>query len=150
MLLLVLPLMAVPCCAAAGCGSSSDPTAVVTAQVEAYNKHDVEAFLSCYADDATVYWLDGTKAPVKGKESMHALFGFLAKIPPAGASFGVDVVSTVVTGPTVANVEHTRGLPPGAKPRPDTLVIYEVTGLEERLPIGRPEHQDDKSEELQA
>jgi putative hydrolase of HD superfamily len=126
MLFLLLPLLAAPCCAAAGCGSSSDPAAVVAAQVEAYNKHDVEAFLSCYADEATVSWLDGKQPTVKGKEGMRALFAFLAKIPPAGAGFGVDVVSKTVTGPTVATVEHTRGLPPGAKPRPDTLVIYEV------------------------
>jgi hypothetical protein len=126
---LVLPLLlaaAVPCSAVTPCGTSSDPAAVVQAQVDAYNKHDVEAFLSCYADNATVYWLDGHKAPAKGAKALHDEFAFLAKIPPAGAGFGVDIVTKTITGPTVANVEHMRGLPPGAPAVPDTLVVYEV------------------------
>jgi hypothetical protein len=117
---------AVSCSAASSCSSVNDPAAVVQAQVEAYNRHDVETFLSCYADNATVYWLDGHKQPAKGIKALHDEFAFLGKIPPAGSGFGVDVVTKTVTGPTVANVEHMRGLPPGAAPVPDTLVIYEV------------------------
>ena len=124
LLLLSSPVFAVPCFGA--CGASPNPVDVVQAQVEAYNRHDVEAFLDCYADDATIYWLDGHKQPVKGRDSLRAQFAFLGKIPPAGAGFGVDVLMKSVTGPTVANVEHTRGLPPNAKPVPDTLVLYEV------------------------
>ncbi|WP_158789357.1 nuclear transport factor 2 family protein [Granulicella sp. L46] len=115
-----------PCLAAIPCSASSDPAAVVQAQVDAYNRHDVEAFLNCYSDNATVYWLDGHKEPAKGAKALRDEFEFLAKIPPAGSGFGVDVVTKTITGPTVANVEHMRGLPPGAPPVPDTLVIYEV------------------------
>ncbi len=115
-----------PCWAAPACSSSTDPAAVVQAQVEAYNKHDLDTFLSCYADNATVYWLDGTKPPVKGAKALRDEFTFLSKIPPAGAGYGVDIVMKTVTGPTIANVERQRGLPPGAPPMPDTLVIYEV------------------------
>ncbi len=124
--LLLLSLASVSCWAAAPCTTSSDPAAVVQAQVEAYNKHDVDAFVSCYADDATIYRLDGKKVSVKGTKAIHDEFAFLGKIPPAGAGFGVDVVMKTVTGPTVANVEHMRGLPPGAPPVPDTLILYEV------------------------
>ena len=123
---LLLAGAAVPGFASTGCGASSEPAAVVQAQVEAYNRHDVEAFLSCYADDATVTWLDGKKATVHGIEALRKEFGFLAKIPAAGAGFGVDVVAKTITGPTVANVEHMRGLPPNAPPMPDTLIVYEV------------------------
>jgi uncharacterized protein (TIGR02246 family) len=123
---LVLASAAVPCVAAPTCGSSVDPAAVVQAQVEAYNKHDVDAFLSCYADNATITWLDGKKPPVQGTEAIRKEFAFLGRIPAAGAGFGVDIVTKTVTGPTVANVEHMRGLPPNAAPVPDTLVIYEV------------------------
>ena len=112
--------------AAVPCAKSSDPASVVQAQVDAYNKHDVDAFLNCYADNATVYWLDGHKGPAKGTAALRAEFAFLARIPPAGAGFGVDVISKTITGPTIANVEHMRGLPPGAPTVPDTLVIYEV------------------------
>jgi hypothetical protein len=31
-----------------------DPSSVVARQVEAYNAHDLEAFLACYAPDAGV------------------------------------------------------------------------------------------------
>ena len=130
MLLHLVPVLLLsasfPCWAATPCATSSDPAAVVQAQVDAYNKHDVDAFLSCYADTATITWLDGHKAPAKGATAIRAEFAFLAKIPPAGAGFGVDIVSKTITGPTVANVEHMRGLPPNAPPVPDTLVIYEV------------------------
>jgi hypothetical protein len=115
-----------PCFAVTPCSSSSEPASVVQAQVEAYNKHDVDAFLNCYAENATVYWLDGHRAPAKGTMALHDEFAFLGKIPPSGAGFGVDIVMKTTTGPTVANVEHMRGLPPGAPSVPDTLVIYEV------------------------
>jgi hypothetical protein len=123
---IVFLLATSPCRGATTCSSSSDPVAVIDAQVQAYNNHDVDKFLSCYAENATVYWLDGHKNPVKGMKALHDEFAFLSKIPPAGAGFGVDVVMKTVTGPTIANVEHMRGLPPGAPPVPDTLVIYEV------------------------
>ena len=125
-LLSLLSAIPVQSWAAPQCGPSSEPAAVVQAQVEAYNKHDLETFLSCYADSATVYWLDGRKAPVKGMDELRAEFAFLLKIPQSGAGYGVDIVAKTITGPTVANVEHVRGLPPGAPPRPDTLVLYEV------------------------
>jgi putative hydrolase of HD superfamily len=124
--ILLLSTAAIPCWAAPACGTSTDPAAVVQAQVDAYNKHDVEAFLTCYANNATVYWLDGKKVPAKGIEALRTEFAFLGKIPPAGAGFGVDIVAKTVTGPTIANVEHMRGLPPNAPPVPDTLVLYEV------------------------
>ncbi len=128
LLAVLLPATVVPSWAAPVCGNSPDPAAVVQAQVEAYNKHDVETFLSCYADNATVYWLDGHKPPAKGIRGIREEFAFLSKIPAAGAGFGVDVLTKTITGPTVANVEHMRGLPPGAPSVPDTLVIYEVRG----------------------
>ena len=122
----LLFVAAAPCSAVTPCGSSSDPAVVVQAQVDAYNKHDLQALLNCYADNATVSWLDGRKAAAKGTKALHDECAFLAAIPPAGAGFGVDVVTKTITGPTVANVEHMRGLPPGAPPVPYTVVIYEV------------------------
>ena len=124
--LLLAAAVAMPCSAAATCGGSPEPAAVVAAQVEAYNRHDVKAFLSCYADNATMYKLDGSKAPVQGTEALRKVFAFLEKIPADGAGYGVDIVVKATTGPTVANVERVRGQRPGAAPVPDTLVIYEV------------------------
>ena len=89
---LLLLTSAAPCWAAPACSSSPDPAAVVQAQVEAYNRHDLDTCLSCYADNATVYWLDAKKPPVKGAKALRDEFAFLGKIPPAGAGFGGDVV----------------------------------------------------------
>ena len=36
-----------------GCGKSTAPEAVVQTQVDAYNAHDLERFVQCYADDIT-------------------------------------------------------------------------------------------------
>jgi hypothetical protein len=123
----VLFLMAgtTACAQVFNCGASQEPAAVVHAQVEAYNKHDVPTFLSCYADTATIHYLDGHPA-VEGMEGLRKMYAFLSRIPPQGVGYGVDILNTTVTGPTVANVEHLRGLPPGAPPKPDTLVVYEV------------------------
>ena len=49
-----------------GCGKSTAPEAVVQAQVEAYNAHDIERFVQCYADDITIHDLSGKTPPVKG------------------------------------------------------------------------------------
>jgi putative hydrolase of HD superfamily len=123
---LLLAAAAVPCCALPTCGNSTEPAAVVQAQVEAYNEHNVEAFVSCYATNVSIYWLDGKTPTVKGLDALRAKFAFLGRIPAAGAGYGVDILTKTITGPTIANVEHLRGLPPGAPPQPDTLVIYEV------------------------
>jgi hypothetical protein len=125
-LLASLSLLATAQGSAQACGTSQDPAAVVRAQVEAYNRHDLSAFLSCYADAAVVYQLDGSSPPAKGMEELKKLYAFLGRIPAAGAGYGVDVLQTVVTGPTVSNLEHVRGLPPNAPPPPNTLIVYEV------------------------
>jgi uncharacterized protein (TIGR02246 family) len=60
----------------------------VQAQLEAYNAHDLEAFLACYADDAVIRNADG-QVLMRGREEISArysgLFGthpdVLARVP---------------------------------------------------------------------
>jgi hypothetical protein len=57
------------------------PATVVRAQVDAYNGHDVDDFLSYYADDAVVFGPDG-QALVAGRDAMRETFGELfARMP---------------------------------------------------------------------
>ncbi len=56
------------------------PEDVVQRQVNAYNAHDVNAFLSFYADDATLYNFPDQQI-AKGKEAMRKMYGFLEKMP---------------------------------------------------------------------
>ncbi|MFC4763138.1 nuclear transport factor 2 family protein [Dyella koreensis] len=107
---------------AAACGKSADPAAVVQAQVDAYNAHDIDAFAACYADNVTISDLSGKRPEIKGIDALKKAYAFLAKVPKA---FHVEIVQRAVTGPTVADYERVIGLPP-EKGQPEALAVYEV------------------------
>ncbi|WP_266159883.1 nuclear transport factor 2 family protein [Dyella silvatica] len=104
------------------CGGSSDPEQVVQAQLEAYNKHDIDAFAACYADEVTLTDLSGKRPVIKGIPALKATFAYLAKKPK---TFGITIVKRIVNGPIVIDREHVIGVPedPG---RPDAVAVYEV------------------------
>lgn len=104
------------------CGASTDPAAVVQAQVEAYNAHDIAAFAACYADDVTVTDLGGKHTVTKGIPALKTAYAFLAKMPK---EFHVEIVQRVVTGPTVVDLERAVGLP-GRTDKPEAVAVYEV------------------------
>jgi len=54
------------------------PLNIVQRQVNAYNAHDLEAFLSFYSDTATIYNFPG-KPLAKGKEEIRKLYTFLGQ-----------------------------------------------------------------------
>ena len=111
------PLSAVACA-----NTASDPAAVVQAQVEAYNAHDIATFASCYADNVTVTDLAGKRPVIKGTEALKHGYAFLATAPKA---FHVTIVQRVVNGPIVVDQERVWGLPPD-KRQPDAIAVYEV------------------------
>lgn len=114
-------LLPIELLAAAVCGDDAgNPSAVVQAQVDAYNAHDLDAFMSCYADDATTQDLSGAEAPQKGHPALRESYEFLPEMP---ADFRVEVVQRMVSGPIVVDLERVHGLPGGA---PDGIAIYEV------------------------
>jgi putative hydrolase of HD superfamily len=123
-LVAALPML-VPLHAWAACGSTnakSSPTQVVQAQVDAYNAHDIDALVACYADDARLTELDGKRPPIRGRAAIRKAFGFLASQPMA---FHVEIVRRTATGPVVVDQERLHGLPPGRHP-PDAFAVYEV------------------------
>jgi len=111
-----------PLSAAACANKSNDPAAVVQAQVDAYNAHDVAAFASCYADNVTVTDLGGKRPALKGIAALKHTYAFLAKVPKG---YHVAIVQRVVSGTIVIDQERAMGLPLD-KGRPEAIAIYEV------------------------
>jgi len=52
--------------------ATAEPEEVVQRQVDAFNTHDLEAFLATYAEDAVAGGGDGMEAPVRGREALRA------------------------------------------------------------------------------
>lgn len=108
---------------AMACGNkSADPVEVVQAQVDAYNAHDIDAFASCYADNATINNLSGKRPAIVGLPALKKVYAFLAKEPK---EFHVVIVQRAVTGPTVVDHERVIGLP-ADKGQPEAIAVYEV------------------------
>jgi hypothetical protein len=98
----------------------ADPLAVVQAQVDAFNAHDVEAFLDTYAADATVDGLDPER-PVTGHAALRALYGPRF----ADGALRCDVPwSQVVAGRWVVAHEHVVSAAGAA----ELVAVFEVAG----------------------
>lgn len=111
-----------PLSAAACANTSSAPAAVVQAQVEAYNAHDIATFASCYADNVTFTDLTGKRPVIKGTEALKHGYAFLST---SSKEFHVAIVQRVVNGPIVVDQERILGLPPD-KGQPEAVAVYEV------------------------
>ena len=107
---------------AQGCGESTAPEAVVQTQVDAYNAHDIERFLQCYADDITIHDLSGKDPPVKGIAELRKDYEWLSKAP---REFRVQIIKRVTVGRIVVDVERVLGLPKD-KGTPEVVAIFEV------------------------
>lgn len=108
--------------AAASCGNSRDPEKVVQAQLEAYNAHDLDTFVACYADDVAIHSLSSDKPPRKGLRVLQEDYIFLKEVPKA---YRAERVNRIVSGPIVVDHELIRGLPP-ERGVPEAIAVYEV------------------------
>ena len=108
-------------------GPSADPlgreaAAVVDRQNEAYNRHDLEAFLAAYADSVVVQRL-GDTVEMAGKASLReSTSAWFAEAPSART----EVVQRMVLGPYVVDRQRVSGAP--ATPPLEAIGIYEVRG----------------------
>jgi len=109
---------------APACGASDDPVDVVQAQVEAYNEHDLDKFLACYADDAAIYDLTGERPVIQGQSALREAYAFLLSMPEGA---GVDIVDRIVSDSIIIDKERFVGLPEGMVV-PDAIAVYEVRG----------------------
>ena len=99
-------------------------TDVVDAQIEAYRAGDVERFLSCYAEDASVVLFDG--APMfADKQVMRQQYGQLFGDSP---DLQLTIAKRMTAGEFVVDEEHVSGMHFGDMPTQMTAVsVYRVT-----------------------
>ena len=95
------------------------PEAVVDAQLAAYNKRDLEAFLSFYADDA-VLAKHPDQVTQTGKAEMRTRYerGFSNK------NVRAEIVKRITFGRFV--IDHERVTAPPAKGELEAVAVYEV------------------------
>ena len=107
-------------------GSSSEgslisgPEKVVQEQVEAYNRHDIDAFLKTYSPEIKLYDFPD-KESASGLESMRERYGKLFKREP---SLKVKIVKRIVQGDRVIDQEE---VSVGGR-QFNAVAIYQVKG----------------------
>jgi imidazolonepropionase-like amidohydrolase len=83
------------------------PEALVQRQLNAYNGHDIDAFLEPYSDSVEIYMFP-EKLIGKGKEGMRADYGGFFKQAP---QLHCKLVNRMVQGNTVIDQEYVTGVP---------------------------------------
>ena len=94
---------------------------VVQAQVEAYNRHDIEAFLKTYSAEVKVFDFPD-KLRFSGLEAMRERYGKLFKSEPAPT---VKIAKRIVQGDHVIDHEEVSR---GAERQLTAVAIYRVEG----------------------
>jgi len=99
---------------------ASGPEKVVQEQVEAYNRHDIEAFLKTYSPDIKLYEFPD-KESASGLEAMRERYGKLFKREP---DLKVKIAKRIVQGDCVIDQEELSG---GGR-QWTAVAIYRVKG----------------------
>lgn len=94
---------------------------VVRAQVDAYNRHDLDAFAATYAADIAFYFFPETTAVARGQGALRAQYGQLFINTP---NIHVSIGRERVMGNFVLLEELLSGTPAGDTTK--HIVIYEV------------------------
>ena len=89
-------------------------------QLECYNNHDLEGFLSAYHDDTKIYNIDGSLI-MEGKEAMRERYGERFKNPHLHA----ELVNRMVFGNKAIDHERVTGIGDTVT---EVAAIYEVEG----------------------
>lgn len=93
---------------------------VVQAQLDAYNAHDVEAFVATYAEDARIYVFPNREW-ITGREKIIEVYSQLFASAPA---IHAHVDQRIVQGARVIDHERLTGLPNDVTA--SAVAIYEV------------------------
>ncbi|MEM6319918.1 MAG: nuclear transport factor 2 family protein [Bacteroidota bacterium] len=88
-------------------------------QLDAYNNHDLEAFLKPYADDVKVYQFPN-KLQFEGKETMRKNYNFLITTP----DLHCELVNRIVEGNTV--IDHENVTVSKDRPPFKAIAIYKI------------------------
>lgn len=100
--------------------SSAAPEAVVQRQLDAYNRHDLKAFMATYRDDAKVWRMPATAPALDGADAIRAFYRDQRFNRPA---LHAELVARTVLGRKVADHERVRGLQDTPT---EALAVYEV------------------------
>lgn len=95
---------------------------VLRAQVDAYNRRDLDAFMSVFARNARMYTFPG-KLMFSGRDAIRAVY---AKLFARATALRSEVTHRIIQGAFVIDREITTGIP-GEKPHTG-VAIYEVRG----------------------
>ena len=98
------------------------PVDLVQQQLNAYNAHDLDAFLEPYADDVEIYSTSG-KLLMKGKEEMRKTYQFITKTP----HLYCRLINRIVSGNTVIDHEEI-WIHPGPLDLRYGVAVYVVEG----------------------
>ncbi|HEX9035786.1 MAG TPA: nuclear transport factor 2 family protein [Ktedonobacterales bacterium] len=103
--------------------TDSDPRAVVQEQVDAYNAHDLERFLACYALNAVI--LDASDTAIyNGHDEIRDGYGPMLEENPA---LHAEIPNRIHVGEWVVDEELVTGITAGGFP-PDmrAITVYHV------------------------
>ena len=105
------------------CRVAAEPTpeAIVQKQLEAYNAHDMEAFLATYADDAQLFELP-EKLLARGTAQIRERY----TAPFADTRLHAEIRNRMVVGNTVVDHEYVRRTYPQGPGTIEAIAIYEV------------------------
>ena len=99
---------------------TSSPEQVVQAQLDAYNSHDIDAFMATYAPDLKLY-THPDRLMASGAEQVREQYGRLFANTP---NLNARVAKRTVQGRFVIDQEIVTGLPNGGEM--SAVAIYEV------------------------
>ena len=119
--LLAVFLAALPEIAPSAPNEPKSPEAVVEAQLEAYNAHDMAAFLAAYADDAQIFEYPA-KLLASGKAEMRERYTARFK----EINLHAVVVKRIVMGNMVVDHERVTRTFPEGQGTVDAVLIYEI------------------------
>lgn len=107
---------------------AADPASVVQRQVDAYNRRDLDDFLSVFSPDAQLL-LFPNELLFAGHNTLRSVYG---KLISEAVDLHAEVTNRIVQGNYVIDREITTGMP--GKPTQIGLAIYEVkNGLVTRV-----------------
>lgn len=103
--------------------ANTDPATVAQAQMDAFNAHDVDAFLATFAPDVKVYKFPNTLVS-EGVEALRPVYeAAFANHPDVHAA----LTHRIVRGNIVIDHESVTGMSTGEQIQ-STIAIYEVRG----------------------
>jgi hypothetical protein len=97
------------------------PEDIVQRQLEAYNAHDLEAFVATYAEDATIFRMPASSPTMAAHAAIAQVYAKAFAQPGRHA----EILSRMTLGNKV--VDHERVTSDGA-PTMEAVAVYEVHG----------------------